>query len=61
MQYDFAQLRELDSLYSRTIRSNRITNPMQKSAVMTLCKIQIEMNEAIQMKDAKAIKDFSSA
>lgn len=61
MQYDFVQLRELDSLYSRTIRSNRITNPLQKSAVQTLCKIQIEMNEAIQMKDAKAIKDFSSA
>ena len=27
----------------------------------TLCKLQIEMDEAIRSKDAKAIKDFSSA
>lgn len=60
-QYTFQQLRELDGLYTRTIRSNRITNPLQKAAVQTLCKLQLEMNEAIQMKDTKAIKDFSSA
>lgn len=34
---------------------------MQKEAVKTLCKLQIEMDEAIRMKDAKAIKDFSNA
>ena len=34
---------------------------MQKEAVKTLCKLQIEMDEAIRAKDAKAIKDFSSA
>lgn len=61
MQYEFAQLIKLDTIYSRTLRSNRITNPLQKAAVQTLCKIQLEMDEAIQMKDAKAIKDFSSA
>lgn len=60
-QYEFGQLIKLDTIYSRTLRSNRITNPMQKAAIQTLCKIQLEMDEAIQMKDAKAIKDFSSA
>ena len=34
---------------------------MQKEAVKTLCKLQIEMDEAIRMKDAKSIKDFSNA
>ena len=34
---------------------------MQKEAIKTLCKLQLEMDEAIRMKDAKAIKDFSNA
>ena len=34
---------------------------MQKEAIKTLCKLQIEMDEAIRAKDPKAIKDFSSA
>lgn len=34
---------------------------MQKEAIRTLCKLQIEIDEAIRAKDAKAIKDFSSS
>lgn len=34
---------------------------MQKEAVKTLCKLQIELDEAIRAKDPKAIKDFSAA
>lgn len=34
---------------------------MQKEAVRTLCKLQIELDEAIRAKDPKAIKDFSAA
>ena len=60
-QYTFEELVRLDSIYSRTLKANNITNPMQKEAVKTLCKLQIEMDEAIRMKDAKAIKDFSNA
>lgn len=60
-QYTFEELIKLDSIYSRTLKSNNITNPMQKEAVKTLCKLQIEMDEAIRAKDPKAIKDFSSA
>ena len=60
-QYTFEELLKLDSIYTRTLRANNITNPMQKEAVKTLCKLQIEMDEAIRAKDAKAIKDFSSA
>ena len=60
-QYTFEELVRLDSIYSRTLKANNITNPMQKEAVKTLCKLQIEMDEAIRAKDAKAIKDFSSA
>lgn len=60
-QYTFEDLIKLDSIYSRTLRANNITNPMQKEAVKLLCKLQIEMDEAIRMKDAKAIKDFSTA
>lgn len=34
---------------------------MQKEAVKTLCKLQIEIDEAIRAKDPKAIKDFSAS
>ena len=60
-QYTFEEIVKLDSIYSRTLKANNITNPMQKEAIKTLCKLQIEMDEAIRMKDAKAIKDFSNA
>lgn len=60
-QYTFEELIKLDSIYSRTLKANNITNPLQKESVKTLCKLQIEMDEAIRSKDAKAIKDFSSA
>ena len=60
-QYTFEELIKLDSTYSRTLKANNITNPLQKEAVKTLCKLQIELDEAIRAKDAKSIKDFSSA
>ena len=34
---------------------------MQKEAVKTLCKLQVEIDEAIRLKDTKAIKEFSTA
>lgn len=60
-QYTFEELIKLDSVYSRTLKANNITNPLQKEAVKTLCKLHIELDEAIRAKDAKSIKDFSSA
>lgn len=60
-QYTFEELIQLDSIYTRTLKANNITNPLQKEAVKTLCKIHIEMNEAIRAKDAKAMKDYSSS
>ena len=60
-QYTFEELIQLDSVYSRTLKANNITNPLQKEAVKTLCKINIEMNEAIRAKDAKSMKDYSTA
>ena len=60
-QYTFEELIQLDSVYSRTLKANNITNPLQKEAVKTLCKINVELNEAIRAKDAKAMKDYSSS
>ena len=59
-QYTFEELINLDSLYTRTVKANNIVNPLQKEAVKALCKIHIEMDEAIRAKDAKALKDFST-
>jgi len=59
-QYTFEELINLDSLYTRTVKANNIINPLQKEAVKALCKIHIEMDEAIRAKDAKALKDFST-
>lgn len=60
-QYTFEEIIKLDSIYSRTLKANNVIAPMQKEAIKTLCKLQLEMDEAIRMKDAKAIKDFSNA
>lgn len=60
-QYTFEELIQLDSVYSRTLKANNITNPLQKEAVKALCKINIEINQAIREKDAKAMKDYSTA
>lgn len=60
-QYTYGDIIKMDGMYIKTLRSNNITNPLQKEAVKTLCKIQVELDEAIAAKDAKAIKDFSTA
>lgn len=59
-QYTFEELIQLDSLYTRTLRANNIINPLQREAVKALCKLHIEMDEAIRAKDAKALKDFAT-
>lgn len=60
-QYTFEELIKLDSLYTRTVRANNIINPLQKEAVKALCKIHIEMDEAIRAKDVKGLKDLSTS
>lgn len=60
-QYTFNELIRLDSMYTRTLRANNITNPIQKEAVKTLCKLQLSIDDAIRSGDPKSIKDFSSA
>ena len=61
IQYTFYQLVKLDSIYTKTLKSNNITNPLQKEAVKTLCKLQVELDEAVAAKDVKAMKDISTA
>lgn len=60
-QYTFQDIIRLDSMYTRTLKANNITNPMQKEAVKTLCKLQLQLDEAIRIGDSKGIKDYSSA
>lgn len=48
-------------MYTKTLKANNIINPMQKEAVKTLCKLQIQMDQAIREQDPKSIKDYSSA
>lgn len=60
-QYTFEDLIKLDNTYNKTIKANNIVNPLQKEAVKELCKIHIEMDEAIRAKDAKSLKDYSTA
>lgn len=59
-QYSFEELYRLDDIYTKTLKANQIINPIQKAAVRSLCKVQIEMDKAIEAEDAKAIKDFGS-
>lgn len=59
-QYSFEELIKLDTIYTRTLKANNIINPLQKEAVKSLCKLHVEMDEAIRVKDAKALKDFST-
>lgn len=59
-QYSFEELYRLDDIYTHTLKANAVTNPIQKAAIRSLCKVQIEMDKAIEAEDAKAIKDFGS-
>lgn len=60
-QYSFQDLIRLDSIYTRTLKANNITNPMQKEAVKTLCKLQLQLDESIKAGDSKGIRDYSTA
>lgn len=60
-KYSFEQLIKLENLYSSQIKANNIINPLQKEAVRTLCKLQIEMDEAMKIGDTKALKDYSAS
>ena len=60
-QYTFEEIVKLDSVYSKTLKANNITNPIQKEAVKTLCKLQIQMDQAIREQDPKSIKDYAAA
>lgn len=59
--YSFEELVKLDNLFTSQIKANNIINPLQKEAVRSLCKIQIEIDKAIAIGDTKGLKDFSSA
>lgn len=59
--YSYEDYIKLDSTYNATLRANNITNPLQKEAVKMLCKIHIELNQAILAGDTKAVKDYTSA
>lgn len=59
-QYTFEELLHLDSLYTATLRANNIINPLQKEAVKTLCKLQIEIDNAIAAQDTKAGRDLAN-
>lgn len=59
--YSFEDLVKLDTTYTSTLKANNITNPLQKEAVKMLCKIHIELNQAIIAGDTKAVKDYSTA
>ena len=59
-QYSFEELFRLDDMYTKTLKANAVINPMQKAAIRSLCKVQIEMDKAIEAEDAKAIKDFGN-
>lgn len=59
--YKYEDYIKLDSTYNATLRANNITNPLQKEAVKMLCKIHIELNQAILVGDTKAVKDYTLA
>ncbi len=60
-QYAFEELLQLDSIYTSTLKANNVTNPLQKEAVKTLCKLQLRLNEAIRDGDSNGIKNYSTA
>lgn len=59
-QYSFEELYRLDDIYTHTLKANSVINPIQKAAIRSLCKVQIELDKAIEAENSKAIKDFGS-
>ena len=60
-QYTFSDIVKLDAMYVKTLKSNNIINPMQKEALKTLCKLQLQIDDAIRTSDSKGLKEYSAA
>lgn len=58
---NFEELLQLENLYINTVKSYNITEPMRLNAIRMACKLSIIMNQLIDQKDAKQIKEFASA
>lgn len=65
MNFDFAELIQLENLFSTTISSFDVNNPMQIDAIKKACKASVMLDKAMvegmQTGDMKNIKDLTAA
>ena len=59
--YTFEELIQLESLFTSTLNSNDVSNPMQKDAIKKACKMSIALDRAIVSGDSKEINELSKA
>ena len=59
--YTFEELIQLESLFTSTLNSNDVSNPMQKDAIKKACKMSVALDRAIVSGDSKEINELSKA
>lgn len=59
--YTFEELIQLENLFSTTIASFDINNPMQIDAIKKACKLSIMIDQSVQDANIKRIKDLSES
>lgn len=59
--YTFEELITLENLFTKTLESNDISNPMQIDAIKKAAKMSISLDRAITSGDSKEINDLSKA
>lgn len=59
--FDFGELIQLESLFSTTISSFDVNNPMQIDAIKKACKTSLMLDKALLNGEVKDIKDLTAA
>lgn len=60
-EYTFEELMQLENLFSTTIASFDVNNPMQIDAIKKACKLSIMVDKAVKDGDVKAIRELSDS
>ena len=60
-QYSFAELIQLEQMYSSSMETFDINQPIQVDALKKVCKVSVKVDQALLVGDSKEYKDYMGA
>lgn len=60
-EYTFEELMQLENLFSTTVASFDVNNPMQIDSIKKACKLSIMVDKAVASSDIKSIRELSDS